>query len=63
MKSVHPQLERQISMDLACDWAALGAEVRRRAAIMAAVDQFLAAADERHSDQSQPIRLEGGVPA
>lgn len=50
-------------MALARDWAALGAEVRRRAAIMAAVDQFLAATDEPQADRSQPIRLEGGPPA
>ena len=62
MKTVHPQPERQISLDLARDWAALGAEVRRRAAIMAVVDQFLVGTVEGEADGSVPTRLpEGGA--
>jgi hypothetical protein len=63
MKTVHPQPDRQINLDLARDWAALGAEVRRRAAIMTVVDQFLAAADDQEADRSAPTRLQQGVPA
>jgi hypothetical protein len=63
MKTAHPQSESPISLDLARDWAALGAEVRRRAVIMAVVDRFLAAADDQEADNRPvPIRLPQGVP-
>jgi hypothetical protein len=63
MKTAHPEPERQISLDLARDWAALGAEVRRRAAVMAVVDQFLAAPDDGDPEQSEPDRRHEGVQA
>jgi hypothetical protein len=63
MKTAHQEPERQISLDLARDWAALGAEVRRRAAVMAVVDQFLAAPDDGDAERSEPDRRHEGVPA
>jgi hypothetical protein len=56
MNTALGQHDRQISLDLARDWAALGAEVRRRAAIMTVVDEMLAGAGQ-DADPSTSLRL------
>jgi hypothetical protein len=61
MNPVPEQLDRQISLDLARDWAALGAVVRRRAAVMTAVDRYLSGVDQ-NADQPEVIPLHGEVP-
>jgi len=51
--------DRRINLELARDWAALGAEVRRRAAMMAVVDHALDLRREQGTgtDSPCPIRL------
>ena len=63
MKTALRQRNRRIDLKLASDWAALGAEVRRRAAVMAAVHLLSEEPNEDATDAPRVIRLDKEVRA
>ena len=61
MNPTGQQSKRRIDLEQAADWAALGAEVRRRAAVMAAVHLLSEELREEAPDGVQIVPLDKEV--